>query len=258
MGLGDDLMVTGEVKILAKTINRKIAVKMDKNRQRWSEVFFNNPNMATIEEVKRGALVHWIGANAGRRYRASETKEKRTWTNVGPAVGEFFFTDEEIKYGIDNAGKIGRDAVIIEPNLKQIATVNKDWGWPNWEKLVSLAPDVNWVQISKPEYKKIKGINVIQPPSFRHAASLISNIALCVLPEGGLHHAAAAVNKKAVVIFGGYISPVQTGYPIHVNIFTGGTPCGMKIKCSHCTAAMNRITPEIIRDWVYALKAGKV
>ena len=257
MGLGDDLMITGEVKLLASTIKRKIAVKMERNRQRWSEVFINNPHMATVEEVKAGAHVHWLGVNAGRRYRASETKEKRVWTTVGPTAGELYFTDEEADYGKKISDEIGKDAVIIEPNLKQIATVNKDWGWPKWEKLVSIAPNVNWVQIAKKEYKKLPGVKHISPPSFRHAASLIANISLCVLPEGGLHHAAAAVNKKAVVIFGGYISPVQTGYPIHVNIFTGGVPCGMKIRCTHCTSAMNKIAPEMIRDWVYSLKDTK-
>ena len=54
MGFGDDLMVTGEARDTFLKVNRKIAVRLDSKRQRWSEVFENNPYMATVAEVKNG------------------------------------------------------------------------------------------------------------------------------------------------------------------------------------------------------------
>ena len=65
-----------------------------------------------------------------------------------------------------------------------------------------------------------------------------------MLPEGGLHHAAAALGTPTIVIFGGFISPRQTGYPHQVNLFTGGTPCGMRRRCDHCEQAMRRVAIE--------------
>jgi ADP-heptose:LPS heptosyltransferase len=51
-------------------------------------------------------------------------------------------------------------------------------------------------------------------------------------PEGGMHHASAAVGVPAVVIFGGYISPKVTGYEGHINLFTGtGLGCGNSQPC---------------------------
>ena len=254
MGLGDDLMITGEVKgLVKKNPNIKVAVKLDKKRQRWSEAFYNNPHMASPEYVNSGKPIHWLGPRAGRRYMSGETPDKRIWTDVGPVAGEFFFTDQELDYADKEHKNIGDGAVFIEPNLKPQATTNKDWGWHNWLELVKALPNVNWVQLAKSDYKKLPGVKVVSPPSYRCAAALIRHSALCVLPEGGLHHAAAAVNKKAVVIFGGYISPVQTGYHNHVNLFTGGTPCGMKVPCQHCKTAMAAIKPTIVADWVLSL-----
>ena len=49
-------------------------------------------------------------------------------------------------------------------------------------------------------------------------------------------HAAAALDKKAVVLFGGYIHPNTTGYNFHYNIYIDieDSPCGMRKYCEHC------------------------
>lgn len=254
MGLGDDLMITGEVKELAKSnLGTKYAVLLNNHNQRWSEVFVNNPHMATPEYVRSGAPVHWLSHRAGRRYMSGETKEKRIFTDIGPYPGELYFDRQEAARSSEERQTLGDNAVIIEPNLKPNASGNKDWGWHNWEKLVQILPNVNWVQLAAEGYKALPNVKVIRPPSYRDAAALISHSALCVLPEGGLHHAAAAVGKRAIVLFGGYVSPVQTGYNTHVNIFTGGTPCGMKIPCAHCKMSMAAISPPLVADWVYSL-----
>ena len=47
---------------------------------------------------------------------------------------------------------------------------------------------------------------------------MLSGARAAVLHEGGLHHAAAALGMPAVVLFGGMISPRNTGYDVHVNL----------------------------------------
>jgi len=64
-----------------------------------------------------------------------------------------------------------------------------------------------------------------------------------------LHHTAAALGISGVVIFGGFVSPQVTGYDMHHNLFIGdGLGCGKRVKCLHCTDAMNRITPQMVID----------
>ena len=71
------------------------------------------------------------------------------------------------------------------------------------------------------------------------------------------NHAAAALDVPSVVIFGGYISPKQTGYSTQENIFTGGEPCGMRIPCDHCATAMKAIDPEMVAEKLVAVVAAK-
>src|SRR5262249_52788187 len=89
--------------------------------------------------------------------------------------------------------------------------------------------------------------------TFRDALCILSLARLYVGPEGGLHHAAAALGVPAVVIFGGFSSPRATGYPWHSNIAAPGKPCGSIAYCAHCREAMASITVERVLE---AARAG--
>ena len=83
--------------------------------------------------------------------------------------------------------------------------------------------------------------------TFRRAAAVISAARACVLPEGGLHHAAAALGVPAVVVFGGFTPIELTGYPGHVNIGASlGEACGMRQPCDHCQKWMAKIAPVAV------------
>lgn len=238
MGLGDDMMLAGEAREMRRRDPRKVAARHKKSGQRWSEVFVNNPNMATMADVAGGLDVQWLDENAGRRYRESETPERRIWTNIGPARPDLYLTQAEK----DWAARLGIEhMILVEPSIKPNATVNKNWGHARWQELIDASPSLPWLQIGMGT--QLRGVRRLTTPSFRHAAAVIARVRAAVLPEGGLHHAAAALGTRAVVLFGGYISPVQTGYPEHVNIFTGGEPCGMRVPCDHCKSALAAITP---------------
>ena len=86
-------------------------------------------------------------------------------------------------------------------------------------------------------------------PTFQDACTALSGAAAAVLPEGGLHHAAAALGVPAVVIFGGVCSPANTGYGPHVNLYEPhGSPCGQRVACAHCRRALAAIGPETVAD----------
>jgi ADP-heptose:LPS heptosyltransferase len=83
---------------------------------------------------------------------------------------------------------------------------------------------------------------------------VLANAKACVLPEGAMHHACAALNTPAVVIYGGYISPAVTGYDTQTSLFTGGDlGCGMRHPCRHCDRAMASIKPETVADHLTGL-----
>ena len=133
--------------------------------------------------------------------------------------------------------------MILEPRLKPAASPNKDWGWQRWAELARRLDrhGLRVAQFGGPSTRPLPGAEVIACASFREACAVLSRARLAVLPEGGLHHAAAALGTPAIVIFGGFISPRQTGYLHQLNLFTGGAPCGMRKRCRHCEQAMRRI-----------------
>jgi hypothetical protein len=236
-------MVTGHCRELQLKDPRK--VKLDYGKRIWNEVFENNPRIALPED--QGDFQVYRPREFGLRpYASSKSGTKWGWRNdYKPPVGEFYFTRYE-------AGAVERlePGVIVEPNMKGSASPNKDWGWANWQELVRLIGLAGWraTQVGPVGLNRISGAEWIETRTFRMAAATLSRARAAVLPEGGLHHAAAAVGVKSIVIYGGYISPQQTGYNLHENIFTGGEPCGMRIPCRHCEKAMASIAPEMVME----------
>lgn len=138
--------------------------------------------------------------------------------------------------------------VLIEPNVKPQRHRNKDWGWDRWQELVRLLPALPWLQIGPANARRLAGVRFAETPDFVAALAVMSHARAAALPEGGLHHAAAAFGVPAVVIFGGFVAPENTGYAMHRNLFTGGTACGSRFDCAHCRQAMDAITPaEVAR-----------
>ena len=145
-------------------------------------------------------------------------------------------------------GRARNGYVIVEPNCKAAASPNKQWGWDRWQALVDASPSIPWAQLGPPGTRLLDGVRHIETPDIRSAAAVLHYAAAYVGPEGGLHHLAAAMGPPAVVLFGGFISPAQTGYAWHRNLFTGGEPCGNMLPCAHCAGAMARITVPAVLE----------
>lgn len=239
MGIGDEILVTGQVRTMRARDPRKVQI-LDRNGvARWNEMWEGNPGIARPKE--QGSFQTLANGPGVRPYIAGKTTERWTWQDFDCQPGEIFFTKEEIAFGQRYAGLI-----IVEPHNKVKASPNKNWGWIRWNKVAWLLArqGIRVTQLGPENTKTLEGAELVVTPTFRMAAAVIARAGACVLPEGGLHHAAAAVGTSAVVIYGGFISPAQTGYALHTNFFTGGEPCGMRVPCKHCTQAMAAILPE--------------
>ena len=131
---------------------------------------------------------------------------------------------------------------------------NKDWGAKNWQKLIDvLTKDFLVIQSIHKESKK--NLSVFSPNNmdFRLACAVLNEADFYVGPEGGFGHVAAALNKKAVLYFGGWITPEAIGYDFHENIYYEHklSPCGeYKKLCSHCEEARKAISADVFLKYI--------
>jgi hypothetical protein len=238
VGYGDCLLASGIArKAKLRHPGKKICIG-DGSSVEWNEVFEGNE--ALSKELVPGAL--WVHSHKSFRpyvdYEKS-TAERYVWKRDFKAdPGELFLTAEEI-------GKWSEYSkfAYIEPNIKGWLGPNKDWGFDRWQEVVSSMPDIAWVQGPG---AKLKGVTQVETTSFRDACALLSKADLFVGTDGGLHHAAAALGKPAVVVWGGYTHPRNLGYDAHINLHSGAEPCGNLKACGHCSAAMAFIKPEMV------------
>ncbi|MCR4331292.1 MAG: hypothetical protein NUV34_01090 [Sulfuricaulis sp.] len=255
MGLGDEIMVSGRARMLQQADPRKCRVTYQ-GKPRWSPIFDGNPRIAGISERGDFQDLPARGANNMRPYHTAKTAERWHYNlDFRPEVGELYFTDAERAFGARFAGRI-----IIEPHIKPGASPNKQWGWMRWNKLAWLMQRAGLLvtQLGPPGTALLEGAEHIPTPSFRLAAAVLAGAQAAVLPEGGAHHAAAALGVPAVVIFGGFTPVELTGYPMHRNLGASlGEACGMRLPCPHCAAKMASITPEQVFDELRAILKRK-
>ena len=238
MGWGDELMAAGEANALPVD---KVAI-FSGHHQRWHEAWENNPKIARIGEAYDAKIESGPGH---RPYFKSVTSEKWEWLPYKPKPAELYFSEEELDFANEIEYRYGGNLVVIEPNLKKKQeSVNRDWGFAKYSKVVS-SVDANWVQLGNSGTKLIAGTRLIKTETPRQMAVVLSKAKSFLSPEGGLHHTAAALRLPGIVIFGGFISPETTGYDFHHN-FYHGRGCGMRVKCKHCQEVMDSILPDTV------------
>lgn len=140
-----------------------------------------------------------------------------------------------------------RRFLLIEPHSKAQASPGKRWPFERYVEVVrQLAPEIEILQLGAPDSPLIDGLSRVPTNSFREVLPYLKAAQLYIGPEGGLHHAAAAMGTRAVVLFGGYTPPQVTGYDFHVCL-TGNSreACGVQRgECPHCRAAMAAISAD--------------
>lgn len=220
-------------------------------------IFRGNPNVAPPgSEGSRG--LEWIHYCRGHRIYATQVGDRWVWNFRFSAIpGEMYFADEELRFALNS----GSGFVLIEPNLPpKMVAPNKRWDHERWQAVADLlVRDGHEVcQFVYPNAVRLKGVRPIASPGFREACAALARAALYIGPEGGLHHASAAVGIGAVVLFGGFIPPQVTGYAAHTNLTGGATLfCGSLKPCPHCRAAMDAITVEHVYEAAKArLRSG--
>jgi len=248
MGYGDDVMASGMARGAAAR-GKRIAFG---NGRRiiwgpWSEeIFQGNPNVAPPGSDNDPDL-EWIAHYKGNRAYNRLTAAGWVWNmDFRPAPGEIFFDAQEQAF----AQSFRPGFVVIEPNAppKRLSP-NKQWPVERFQEVASrLIADGH--RVMQPVHGgsgfRLEGADLVETQRFRYALALISQAALYIGPEGGLHHGAAAVGVRAVVIFGGFVPTAVTGYPTHINLAAGEPACGSTQPCDHCRQALDAITADAV------------
>ena len=150
---------------------------------------------------------------------------------------EMYFSDEEDKKKDDIRENLSDKYIVIEPISKENYTVNRKYCFKKWQKVVdSLSKDIEIVQIGVKGSKVLKNVrDLTGKTNFKEAVGVIKHAKILLSTEGGLTHAATAVDTPALVIITGYQDPKMVCYPQNINInITSHGPCGYKTTCKEC------------------------
>ena len=163
---------------------------------------------------------------------------------------ELYFSKEEKEKANAICSSLSKEYITIEPHSKTSYTVNRKYPLKKWQRIVDkLSKDIQVVQVGRKDLPLMN--NVVDcrgKTTFREAALIIDKSKLFLSTEGGLVHAATAVDTKSLVIITGYQSTKMIAYPqnINLNISSHG-PCGLKIVCEDCQRdTLNHNEQEII------------
>lgn len=237
MGLGDWIMATAQVREMNERTGRPVVVVDRMGRPRWSEVFENNPRI--VREFSR-ASDRLLNAGGARPYIRAKTTTHWFWQRWDIKPGELYLSDAERSRAFEHG-----DRVLVEPNTK-VLNGNKAWPFERWQAVVA-SLDLPWIQVGPAGTRRLSGVRFVETETAREAFAILSWSRLFVGTEGALHHAAAALGVRAVVLWSEFISPVITGYATQHNLRKTSAVCGSRMPCATCRASMAAITVEEVR-----------
>ena len=248
MGLGDQIIASG----LARDAWTKRGVKIafgDGQRVIWdkhsAEIFQNNPNIVFPGNENHGK-VEWIAFHKGNRGYNRQGDGHWIWNlDWHCRPGEIYLSHGEVAAG----KRHGNGFAVIEPNVAtwKSSAENKKWGVDRYQQVADalIADGRNVLQfVGQDDGVVLRGAKTVRTKTFRDAVAILKSAAIYIGAEGGLHHAAAAVGVRGVVLFGGFIPPSVTGYEFHKNLVGSDRFCGSFQTCQHCVDAMSNISVD--------------
>lgn len=237
MGIGDELMAMGQARKYVREHNCGRVAIMDKDGKRRSHFLWAHCEyIAQPHHQCEHKIVN--GGNA-RPYIDYVRTTPIRWAfrlDYRPALAELPWV------GTDSRA---HELIVVEPDIKSSASPNKQWG--RWQELIDSEPGLPWGQIGMAGTRYLRGVKQLPTNNFLEACALLRSARCAVLPEGALHHAAAALACRAVVLFGAYIPASVTGYACHTNLAVDDPEAtGWRIFNQRCQQAWKQITPQTV------------
>tara|TARA_Y100000296_G_C5168108_1_gene255807 strand:- start:224 stop:1057 length:834 start_codon:yes stop_codon:yes gene_type:complete len=177
--------------------------------------------------------------------RAIHRKDKHIIAQICESYGiespelkcELYFTAGERQVVNQLKQRLEDNFVVVEPHSKINYTKNRVYPYEKWQKIVnSLSKDIEVVQVGNPNLPVLENVtDLTGKTTFREATLLIGESELLLSTEGGLTHAATAVDTTSLVVITGYQSLEMVAYPQNINLYLANHgPCGLKAVCESC------------------------
>lgn len=250
MSYGDEIMAAGQARVLAERTGKRVRITGRRGKPRWSDLWSGLPWIQQPGDSRAGFvdMANGPGCRPYVDYAAGFSWEhgcRYTGWRACDHRGAIAFTPDEVAFAraADVSG-----AVLVEPHIAEGSNPNKQWGRGKWEALLALLPDVEWIQAGPPGTPVVPGARLVETPTFRLGAAVLAACRAAVLPEGGLHHAAAAIgHERVVTLIGCAPSAHCLAYADQVNFVGPANGCGSWRENAPCCAAYwDGLSPEAV------------
>ena len=224
VGLGDQLLASGQAKLLHQKTGLKVQIGSPKTGAIWMPLYDDVPYLG--DEI-------WLTDYPGCRGYIKRI-ERGKYERV---IFDHNYRAEPATVVID---PIDTDYIIIEPETK--GPPAKKWHY--YQQVVDAFPKWKFLQFNQ---KTLNGVDTIKT-TVKQAAAYMKGARAYIGTEGFLHHLAAAVGTPAVVLIGAYSLPEIIGYSNHINLcIDDPDELGHRSKFG----AMERIKPEKVIEVLY-------
>jgi Glycosyltransferase family 9 (heptosyltransferase) len=263
-GLGDALLISAVAYHLGQTINNKVWIITN-----HPALFKGNPHVWVLPMRKRiwgFRLVRFLRAVkivTREYYMSYQERKDPPYGQVLTSPPEHLLSVLARKVGLEKAPKkpliflnkkeiarwksrlAGKKWIAIHSSGPKQWTTNKEWYPERFIQVVEkLKERFSIVQLGVSSDLQLPvDLDLRGKVSPREAAAALSACTALIGLVGYLMHAAAAVDTPAVIIYGGFEAPWQSGYPWNENIFTdlACAPCWSMKECEHRHSCMDQI-----------------
>ena len=278
MSYGEDIIATGQARLAreehpdAKIVfgdpDLFTANNGENFKMHWSEMYENNPNILQPDEDAEDVIIipnypkHRPFINYKKTKFDSVTGDETNILKIAydPDFelhrGELFFTEEELATAKKRIENVQPPIVFIDWKTE---ITNKSWILDRWQSVIDKS-SLNFVEFKIPDgEQKLEGTELIEVRSFREACAILK---ICLGKgfllgiQSNLHHAAAALNLPAIVIWSHYGHPDILGYDDHINVRwdAAGDPCGLRSPCANCKISMEMIKVDDVLLAIQTIK----
>lgn len=261
MGYGDELLAAGQAQRHFEETGVRSVIVDRRGRMRWHPIWEGNPVIVRPEDVgSSDEIIHRLVNGSGcRPYITYPFTEDTGWRfnrafRARDHVARIYLTPEELALGAYTRARYG-PYVLIEPCSKHR---NLRWPRASWTRLIAaLGRSIPVVQHTHGETDFFVPGAVPVAASFRGACGLVASSAIYIRGESGMLHAAAALRKPTIALWGGCMDwDVLGGYPGQIGL--GVTPpfCGSWRPCTHCAAIMAGIAVDTVAATILSVLDG--
>jgi hypothetical protein len=259
MGYGDLIMAAGQAQEIYNQDPSlgPVAIVSSTGKVRWRDIWAGNP---AIFVPAPGAPRPPRSVLTGRGHLPYLDNERSSgtqwvWSPTWRACdhrGSIYLTDTERAWADQSPLSRLLPYILVEPTAPR-KHVNRRPPALFWTDLVvALRRRLSrhaLVQLDHPEALRVPGLIPIPNANFRDACAVLAGATALITTEGGLAHAAAALNVPAIILWGGNISMPHLGYPEHANLVPDDgehAACGRLTACAECALLWQDLPPEAV------------